>query len=66
MNMEHKKGVEIMRSLYDEIYEETKEKVRVEIATNMINDGTLSFEEIAECCDLSLEKVKELAGNKPA
>ena len=66
MNKEPKEGVEIMGSLYDEIYEETKEKVRVEIATNMINDGTLSFEEIAECCDLSLEKVRELAGNKSA
>ena len=66
MNMEHKKGVEIMGSLYDEIYEETKEKVEIETAKKMINDGALSFEKIAEYSGLSLEKVRELAGNKPA
>ena len=62
MNKEHKKGVEIMRSLYEEI----REEVGIETAKKMINDGTLSFEKIAEYSGLSLEKVRELAGNKSA
>ena len=38
----------------------------IENAKKMINDGTLSFEKIAEYSGLSLEMVRELAGNKSA
>ena len=43
-----------------------KAEASVEHALAMIKDGSLSFEKIAEFTGLSVEKVRELAGNKSA
>lgn len=60
------KGVDHM---YD-VMEERKKKVAFqkacEVANNLIGVGKLSLEEIADCCGLTIEKVRELAGNKSA
>ena len=49
-----------------DILDEMKNDVRVENALEMISLGKLSLEEISKCSGLSLEKVRELAGNKSA
>ena len=49
-----------------EIWDEVRNEARIENAQKMIKDGTLSFEKIAEYSGLSLDKVRELAGNKSA
>jgi len=55
--------------MYD-VMEERKKKVAFqkacEVANNLIGVGKLSLEEIADCCGLTIEKVRELAGNKSA
>ena len=55
-----------MGSVLDEMRKEAADKVRIENATKMIEDGSLSLEKIAEYSGLSLEKIRELAGNKSA
>ena len=55
-------GVEIMGSVLDEM----RDEVRIENAKKMIDDGSLPLEKIAEFSGLSIEKVRELAGNKSA
>lgn len=45
---------------------EAIERDRIENAIKMLNSGKLSLEEIAEFTNLSIEKVRELAGNKSA
>ena len=45
---------------------EGKAEASVEHALAMIKDGTLSYEKIAEFSGLSVDKVRELAGNKSA
>lgn len=59
---ETEEGVEKMC----EIWEEVKNDVRIENAKKMINDGVLPVEKIAEYTGLSIEQVRELAGNKSA
>ena len=59
---ETEKGVDTMCDILDEM----KNDVRVENALEMIALGKLSLEEISKCSGLSLEKVRELAGNKSA
>ena len=49
-----------------EIWEEVKNDVRIENAKKMINDSVLPIEKIAEYTGLSIEQVRELAGNKSA
>ena len=49
-----------------EIWDEVRNEARIENARKMIRNGKLSLEEIAECSGLTLEKVRELAGNKSA
>ena len=49
-----------------DILEEMKNDVRIENAIKMINDGSLPLEKVAEYSGLSIEKVRELAGNKSA
>ena len=55
--------------MYD-VMEERKKKVEFqkacEVANNLIGVGKLSLEEIASCCGLTIDKVRELAGNKSA
>lgn len=55
-----------MCDILDEMKNETKIKTMIETAQKLLENGKLSFEEIAECSGLSLEKVRELAGNKSA
>lgn len=55
-----------MCEIWDEVRNEAVEKVSVEHARKMLRNGKLSLEEIAECSGLSLDKVRELAGNKSA
>ncbi|MBR3278617.1 MAG: hypothetical protein IKG01_06980 [Lachnospiraceae bacterium] len=63
---ESEKGAEDMGNVFDEFRKEVKEEVGIENAINMIECGKLSLEEIAKCSGLSIEKVRELAGNKSA
>ena len=63
---ETEEGVDTMCDILDEMRQEAVQKAACENAKKMINDGTLSFEKIADYSGLSLEKVRELAGNKSA
>lgn len=59
---EDPKGVEIVCVAF----EQTRNEKAIRIAINLIEKGKLSFEEIAEACELPLEKVQELAKQKGA
>ena len=50
----------------EDMRNETIERRNVEIAKEMIADGKLSLEKIAQYSKLALDKVKELAAPKPA
>ena len=79
---ESEKGAEDMGNVFDEFRKEIREQVRdeainegrneginetrIENAIKLIARGKLSLEEIAEDTGLSIEKVRELAGNKSA
>ena len=63
---ETKKGIDDMCDILDEMKNEARTKTMIETAQKLLENGKLSFEEIAECSGLSLEKVRELAGNKSA
>ena len=63
---ETEKGEESMCEILDEMRKEAGEKVRIENAKKMINDGTLPLEKISEYSGLTLDKVRELAGDKSA
>ena len=55
-----------MCDILDEMKNEAKLENKIETAQKMIKAGKLSLEEIAEYSGLSLDKVRELAGNKSA
>ena len=55
-----------MCDTWEEIRNEGKIEASIEHATAMLKSGKLSMEEIAEFTGLSIEKVRELAGNKSA
>ena len=59
---ETEKGVDSMCEIWDEV----RNEARIEIAKKMINDGTLPLEKISEYSGLTLDKVRELAGDKSA
>lgn len=63
---ETEKGVDDMCDILDEMKNEARTKTMIENAQRMIKDGELTLEKIAEYSGLSLEKVRELAGNKSA
>ena len=63
---ETEKGVDGMCDILDEMKNEARTKTMIENAQRMIKDGELTLEKIAEYSGLSLEKVRELAGNKSA
>ena len=63
---ETEEGVNDMCDILDEMRNETALKTRIENAKKMIEIGKLSLDEIALCSGLSIEKVRELAGNKSA
>ncbi len=59
---ENPKGVEIMCMAF----EQTRNEKAIRIAMNMIADGNIPLEKIAEFCELPLEKIQQLAGQKRA
>ena len=59
---ETEKGVNTMCKAMDDM----RNDVRIENARKMIDSGKLSLEDIAEFSGLSIEKIRELAGNKTA
>ena len=63
---ETEEGVDTMCDILDEMKNEAVFKAACENAKKMINSGKLSLDEIAEFSGLSVEKVRELAGNKSA
>ena len=63
---ETEKGEESMCEILDEMRKEAGEKVRIENAKKMIKSGKISLEDIADFSGLSLDKVRELAGDKSA
>jgi len=60
------KGVDSMCDILDEMRNDVRTAPRIENARKMISSGKLSIEEIAEFSGLSLDKVRELVGNKSA
>ncbi|WP_034450581.1 PD-(D/E)XK nuclease family transposase [Butyrivibrio sp. AE2032] len=63
---ETEKGAKTMGSVIDELREEGEMKARTENALKMLANNKLTLEEVAEYSGLSLEKIRELAGNKTA
>ena len=63
---ETEEGAETMCDILDEMRNEAVLKDRIENAKKMMEIGKMSIEEIALCSGLSIEKVRELAGNKSA
>ena len=55
-----------MCDILDEMKNDVRTETRIENARKMIKSGKLSLDEIAEFSGLSIEKVRELAGNKSA
>ena len=63
---ETEKGEESMCEILDEMRKEAVFKAACENAKEMLKDGKLSLEEIARYSGLSIDKVRELAGDKSA
>ena len=63
---ETEEGVDTMCDVLDEMKNDVRTETRIENAVELIKNGKLSLDEIAKCCKLSIEKVRELAGNKSA
>ena len=59
---ETEEGVETMCKAMDDL----REEVRIDNARKMLANGKFTLEDIVECSGLPLEKVKELAEDKPA
>ena len=57
---EDEKGVETMCKVMEEMRNETAHEKAVEIAKRMLKSGKLSYEEVAEFSELSVEEVKAL------
>ena len=63
---ESEEGVKTMCDIWEEVKNEGKIEASIENAKTMLKDGSLPYEKIAEFSGLSIEKVRELAGNKSA
>ena len=63
---ETEEGVDSMCDVLDEMKKEAEYKKACEIALNLIKQGALTLEQVAEGSGLSIEKVRELAGSKTA
>lgn len=50
----------------EDMLKETVRNCSLEIAGRLLTDGTLSVEEIAKCCELSVSEVEALAGMQTA
>ena len=57
---------EDMCEIWEEVRNEGINKGKIEVAQELIKNGKLSIEEIAKCSGMSIETVRELAGNKTA
>lgn len=57
---EDEKGVAIMCKAMEEMRNETLKRGMQDVALRLLKKGTMSVEEIAETCQLSVEEVKEL------
>lgn len=74
MLKESEKGVNTMCEIWEEIKNEGKlegkmegkMEAKIESAQAMLRDGSLPIEKIAEFTGLSVEKIRELAGNRSA
>ena len=55
-----------MCDILDEMKNDVRTETRIENARKMLEIGKMTFDEIATCSGLSVEKVRELAGNKSA
>ncbi len=64
------KGVKEMCAIMEDLRKESEERGRyeraIEVAQNMLSKGLGSLEDIAEVTGLSIEKVRELAGQRTA
>ncbi|MCR5200580.1 MAG: hypothetical protein K6C38_05615 [Saccharofermentans sp.] len=58
------RGIKEITEYYDKWEREIAEENSLEIAMNLIADGTLSYDAIAKATGLSIEKVTELARDK--
>jgi len=56
----------IVEELRDEARNEARKEHMIKTAQAMIDDGKLSFEDIAKYSGLSLDEVKALAEGRPA
>ena len=63
---ETEEGVDTMCDILDEMKNDVRTETRIENARKMLEIGKMTFDEIAICSGLSVEKVRELAGNKSA
>ncbi len=55
-----------MCEIWEEIRNEGIMEGKIELATNLIKDGAYSLEKIAELTGISIDKIRELAGNLSA
>ena len=55
-----------MSKIVEEIVEKEMREGRIEFAKNLLNNGKLTLEEIAECSGLTLEEVKAVKVLQPA
>jgi hypothetical protein len=61
---ENPKGVSEMCKLMEDMRNEAEKKKAVDIASNLLLLGKLTYEEIVKCSGLKMDEVMELAGNK--
>ena len=59
-----RKLIGVMEEITEDVRRETTTKNIIDMAKKMLRKGKISFEEIAEYCNLPLEKVQELAAEK--
>lgn len=61
-----KEGKRAMSKIVEDIVEKEMREERIEFAKNLLNNGKLTLEEIAECSGLTLEEVKAVKVLQPA
>lgn len=63
---ENPKGVSEVCKVIEEMCKEERMEERIELAQNLLLDGTLSLEKIVQCARLSLDDVKKLQAAQTA
>jgi hypothetical protein len=61
---ENPKGVSEMCKVMEDMRHEAEKKKAVDIASNLLTLGKLTYEEIVKCSGLKMDEVMKLAGNK--